>query len=143
MNQIRNYYVKLPLACDVDEELAAEFERHLGELYDIDGRRLVGPLARKFGELVTERMHLAFAGWPKYAEWKSYEYGKRLGNYIAAMYGLNAKGEGDAQELAIEKAELQGFELAFPRIKALMTVADASTVGLLVNGVAGPLSSWN
>jgi len=144
MNPIRNYYVKLPLACGVDEELASEFERHLGELYDIDGRRKDGPLARKPGQTVAERMDLAFAGWMDKAEdYEGIEYGYRLGIYIPKMYGLNKKGEGDAHELAVEKAELMVLQPKFPKISALMTVADASTVGLLVNGVAGPLTSWN
>lgn len=143
MNLIRNYYVKLPEACEVTKELATEFERHLGELYDIDARSEDGPLSRRKNQPVAERMDLAFAGWLDYASYKSSEYGYRLGIYIAAMYGLNAKGKGDAQELAVEKAELLVLEPAFPRISALMTVADASTVGLLVNGVDGPLTSWN
>jgi len=139
MNPIRNYYVKLPLACGVDEELAAEFERHLGALYDIDAR--IGAFDRKPGQSVENRMRLAWIGWEDLvvlAYLKSLIYGKRLGIFMAASYAYNKKKEGDAFELDTEASELRILEPNFPKISALMTVSDASTVGL-----AGPLSSWN
>lgn len=138
MGKIRDFYTGLPLVTGVESTLATIYALHLGELFDYEVQYPKSILARRSAQTVAERMRMAYLGWAEFAQDKpSLEYGMRLGNYTAAMYGLNKKDEGDAQELAVEKAELQVLEPGFPKISALITVADASTVG-----AAGTLSSW-
>ena len=128
MSKIRDFYTRLPEACGVPEDLAAIYADHLGQLFDHEAKNPESVLARKLGQSVAGRLKPAFAGWDEFAQVPEVEYGKRLAIYAAAMYGWNSKDDGDPDELETEREYLASYEPEFPKIAALMTVDEASTL---------------
>lgn len=124
--KIRDFFTGLPAACGVPKEVAELYAHHLGGVFDLEKKDPGSVFARKPGQTVAERMAPAFDGWTRYAyDLPAVEYARDLAVYVAKRDLYNRKGEGDLAELKKEEDHLKANEPMFPRISALLTVADA------------------
>lgn len=136
MTTVRAYFIAGPAVCGVPKDLVEAYEPHLGKLFDIESKNHDSSLARKIGQSVEDRMGLAYDGWVRYVtDPDAFDFFQSLGNFAATSYGFNKYAIGDAEELAETKAELQVVADDFPEITALMTVDEASMMGIN--------TSWN
>ncbi len=134
MTTLKEYFSKGPEVCGVSTEIAEEYARHLGALFIIEKNNHESQMARKSDESVTERMELAYEGWSRFVTNPDvFDFFADLGNFAAASYGFNKYAIGDKEELAEIKAYLQSQAELFPEVTDMMTVEEASMVGIMTS----------
>ena len=129
---IRNLVVGLPAACGVPEGIAEIAGGTNGLMFDWEKEHPGSVLRRIEGISELYRLEPAFSLWEKFAEHEAVTYAKYLLVYVAKVTAFNSKGIGDKVSLETDRERLEEMEPDFPKIKALMTVEQASV-----------LTSWN
>lgn len=125
--KMRAFFVGLPRACGVPDDVAEIYEYPIGRIFDLEKRNPESVFARQFGQTVAERLAPAFDGWIRFAkDLDAAEYAKELSEYAASVDLFRRKGEGSQVALDHMREYLEADEPSFPAVSALLTVAEAS-----------------
>lgn len=127
-SKTRDFWVRLPAACGVPDEVAEIEGEANGKKFDLELKNPGSVYRRRQGQPTRARLSPGFLAWSHLADSKTMAYGIDLACFMSDCRDVNRAGEKHPKALIAEAARLQKLEPEFPAISALYTVEEASVL---------------